>query len=283
MPPMQLDRTERIAFLGGGNMARALVGGLLRQGWPAERLAVTETRTAMREAFAHEFGVTVAGDPSVLADAAVVVLAVKPQDARSALSGLPPLRFAREALLLSIAAGLPIAEIARHAPRELAVVRAMPNRAALVGAGVTALYAPASIGALARERAEAIGHAVGKTVWLRSEPQLDVVTALSGSGPAYFFLLAEQLASAACELGLPLETATLLANETLYGAGQLARHAAAAGTTLADERVAVTSPGGTTAAALAVLAAGGFEQLIGSALRAAAARAAELSAPAGGA
>jgi pyrroline-5-carboxylate reductase len=159
----------------------------------------------------------------------------------------------------------------------------MPNRPALVGAGITGLYAPPLTPAPARALAERVGAAAGRVVWLRAEAELDVVTALSASGPAYFFRLAEQLAEAGTALGLEHDTAVLLAIETLHGAGALARYAAesagaARAQVLAAERSAVTSRGGTTEAALRVLQEGGFDGLITRALQAAAARSAQLGA-----
>jgi pyrroline-5-carboxylate reductase len=183
-------------------------------------------------------------------------------------------------VLLSIAAGLTIAQLAQACPADVAIVRAMPNRPALLGAGITGLYAPPDIPPRARTHAELIGRAAGRAIWLRAESELDLVTALSGSGPAYFFLLAEQLARAGEALGLAADTAALLAAETLYGAGALA-HRVAEGDpdapSLAEERRAVTSRGGTTEAALRALHEGGFDALIARALQAAAARATELA------
>jgi pyrroline-5-carboxylate reductase len=149
----------------------------------------------------------------------------------------------------------------------------MPNRAALVGAGISGLFAPATVTAAQRTVAEHVTRAAGPIVWLRDESQLDIVTALSGSGPAYFFLMAEELAQAAVALGLDRDTALLLASETLHGAGVLSQDAMS----LAEQRAAVTSKGGTTEAALKALDAGGFSGLIASAVRAAAARSAELA------
>jgi pyrroline-5-carboxylate reductase len=154
------------------------------------------------------------------------------------------------------------------------VLRAMPNRPALVGAGAAALYAPQGVAAEARQLAETVLAASGSTVWVPRETDLDLVTALSGSGPAYFFLLAEQLAVAAAALGLDAATAQLLAAQTLRGAGALAVGAA----TLAEQRAAVTSKGGTTEAALAALAQGHFATLVAAAVDAAARRSAELAA-----
>ncbi|HTW74775.1 MAG TPA: pyrroline-5-carboxylate reductase [Steroidobacteraceae bacterium] len=292
---MQAQGTERIAFLGGGHMARALIGGLLRERIAPAQIRVGEPRAEAREALAGELGVEVSPDNRhALAGATLVVLAVKPQDATCALQALyasgsaAPSAGAGAAaqppVLLSIAAGLTIAQLARASPPGTPIVRAMPNRPALLGAGITGLYVPPQTPPRARALAELIGRAAGRAVWLRTEDELDVVTALSGSGPAYFFLLAERLARAAQALGLPADTAELLAAETLYGAGVLAHQVAAAGpgaASLAQERRAVTSRGGTTAAALQVLEEGGFDALIARALQAAAARAAQLAAGTG--
>jgi pyrroline-5-carboxylate reductase len=283
MPAMDAGRIEQITFLGGGNMARALIAGLVRQGLPVDRIRVGEPCEALRSSLEADFGVrTSADNAAVLGGASLVVLAVKPQDAAGALASLPAAALMQEAAcvtLLSIAAGLTIASLAKACPPQFSIVRAMPNRPALVGAGVTGLYAPEGTPAAASAAAEQVARAAGQVVWLRSESQLDVVTALSGSGPAYFFLLAEQLASAASALGLEPATADLLAAETLYGAGLLA-HRIASGVTsgsLALERSAVTSRGGTTEAALRVLAEGGLEPLVHRALQAAASRSAELA------
>jgi pyrroline-5-carboxylate reductase len=264
-----------IAFIGGGNMARALIAGLLRRDVPARQLRVGEPVDATRTALARDFGVSVTADNrAALQGAQLVLLAVKPQEAASVLSELRSALQANLPVLLSIAAGLRIAELALLCPAGVPIVRAMPNRPALVGAGVTGLYAAAGLSAAQREMVDRVAASVGRSVWLRSESELDIVTALSGSGPAYFFLLAEHLAQAGCALGLEPDTAALLAAETLHGAGQLARDGGALGA----QRAAVTSRGGTTEAALRVFEAGGFEALVARALSAAANRSAELAA-----
>lgn len=264
----------RIAFIGGGNMARALIGGLLRQGIPARQISVGEPDEASRSALERELGVRAVGDNHAALNAAsVAVLAVKPQVVPAVLQSLRAAWPAPPPLLLSIVAGLRLGDLARLCPSDMFIVRAMPNRPALVGAGVTALFAGPDVTAEHRALAERIATAAGRALWLDAESQLDVVTALSGSGPAYFFLLAERLAEAAVELGLEPETATLLARETLYGSGMLSRSA----DTLAQQRAAVTSKGGTTQAALDFLAAAGFDALVAGALRAAARRSAELA------
>jgi pyrroline-5-carboxylate reductase len=271
---MNNEDPAAIAFIGGGHMARALIAGLLRQGASPRTLSVGEPLPDARAALEREFAVRGEADNGLaIVGAKVIVLAVKPQTAAAVLRSLPAAALAQRPLLLSIAAGLRIADLAQLLPIDLPIVRAMPNRPALLGKGITGLFAAPTVTAAQRLVAERIASAAGRFVWLRAERELDVVTALSGSGPAYFFLLAEQLAQAAIELGLAPETALLLATETLHGSGALARGE----TTLAQERAAVTSRGGTTEAALRTLDSGGFGALVGSALRAAAARSAELA------
>ena len=255
-------------------MARALIAGLLRQAVPAQRIRVGEPLAEARVALQREWAVAASADNAdAVRGADLVVLAVKPQQAGSALRGLRAALLERHPVVLSIAAGLRIADLARACPPGIAVMRAMPNRPALLGAGVTGLYAPPSVPAAQRAIAELVGAAAGRAVWLRAEAELEIVTALSGSGPAYFFLLAEQMAQAAQSLGLEQDTAALLAAETLHGAGLLAHQ----GTPLAEQRAAVTSRGGTTEAALRVLQEGGFGALVARALQAASARSVELA------
>jgi pyrroline-5-carboxylate reductase len=274
MRPMQSRESARIAFIGGGNMARALIAGLLRQAVPARQISVGEPSAEARAALQRDWGVEASGDNAkAIGGASLVVLAVKPQEAGNALRALQPGLLENRPLVLSIAAGLRIADLARACPPGIAIVRAMPNRPALLGAGVTGLYAPPSVTAAQRALADLVGAAAGRAVWLRTETELDVVTALSGSGPAYFFLLAEHMAQAAESLGLERATAALLAAETLHGAGLLAHD----GTPLAEQRAAVTSRGGTTEAALRVLHEGGFETLIARALQAASERSVQLA------
>ena len=266
--------TTHVSFLGGGNMARALIQGLLRQGYAASQLRVGEPVESQRLLLQQELGISVSADnQAAIGDAEVVVLAVKPQQLMAVLTELRPTLLQRRPLLLSIAAGVRSADLAACAPG-LPIVRAMPNRPALVGAGVAALFATIGVAASARAMAENIMTASGRTVWVSREADLDIVTALSGSGPAYFFLLAEHLAAAAVAQGLDVSTAQFLAAQTLRGAGALA-----AGThTMAEEREAVTSKGGTTAAALASFEQGGFGRLVADAMAAATRRSAELAA-----
>lgn len=264
----------QIAFLGGGNMARAMIHGLLQQGLGTANIRVGEPVPAQREVLQRDFGVTATADnAAAVRGADLVVLAVKPQFAIALLTELRPALTQARTLLMSIAAGLRVSDLERCCPG-LAVMRAMPNRAALVGMGVAALYAPAGIDAAQRALAEQVCAAAGTIAWVQRESDLDIVTALSGSGPAYFFQLAEHMAAAAVAEGLDAATAERLARLTLRGAGALA----GGETSLAAEREAVTSKSGTTAAALAAFQSGGFDRLVGAAVAAARRRSAELSA-----
>jgi pyrroline-5-carboxylate reductase len=266
----------QLAILGGGHMGRALIAGLLRSGTRPERIAVGESSEDARRALASELGISATGDNDRAVDgAAVVVLAVKPEDAAAVLKGVSSRLRAQRPLVLSVAAGVRCAALAAWCGEAVPVMRAMPNRAALVGAGATALYAPASVGAAQRAAAERIARGVGGLVWVSEEDQLDVVTALSGSGPAYFFLLAECMAEAAEGLGLAPPVARILAAATLHGAGVLAHSGAA---DLARLRAEVASPGGTTEAALAVLVHADLRGIVARALAAAARRSRELGA-----
>lgn len=277
--PTVVNPATQISFLGGGNMARAMIHGLLQRGLSGAQLRVGEPLAAQRDALQRDFGVVALADnQAAVRGADLVVLAVKPQYAVELLSGLCATISHGRTLLLSIAAGLRVADLAQCCP-VLPIVRAMPNRGALVGMGAAALYAPAAIGGAQRELAEQVCAAASSIVWVQRESDLDIVTALSGSGPAYFFQLAEHLAAAAVREGLDAATAESLARQTLRGAGALA----GGETSLAAEREAVTSKGGTTAAALAALQAGGFERLIGAAVTAARQRSAELAAQFGAA
>ncbi len=264
-----------LAVLGGGNMGRALIGGLLRQGMRPERVSVGERDPAAREALQREFGLAALPDnEAAVARASVVVVAVKPQHVGAVLAPLAGTFAGTCPLVLSVAAGVRIAALQSWCGARVTVMRAMPNRPALVGAGVTGLYAPAQCQAEQVDLAEQILRAVGEVVRLDTEEALDVVTALSGSGPAYFFLLAELMARAGVELGLCAQTARTLSAATLHGAGLLAQ----GGSDLAQLRAEVTSKGGTTEAALRVFEAADLGQIVARAVQAATARSRELAA-----
>jgi len=266
---------RRLCILGAGNLGRALIGGLLRAGWRPEQLSVAESQSAARDAVARDFAITATGDnAAAVAGASIVVLAVKPQDAAAVLQPLATALAAERPLLISVAAGVRIAALESWCGAGVPVMRAMPNRPARVGAAATGLYAPPAVGHEPRVAAERVLQAVGDVFWVRSEELLDVVTALSGSGPAYFFLLAELMAEAGAELGLESAMAQRLAAATLYGSGLLTH---AGDGDLARLREEVTSAGGTTEAALRAFAAADLRATVRAALAAATQRGRELA------
>lgn len=266
--------TSTIAFVGGGNMARSLVGGLLARGAAPASLLVCEPQAALREALAADFHVAVAADNVDAAGADTLVLAVKPQVMREVCRGLAAALGARRPTVVSIAAGIRLAQFARWLGADLPVVRAMPNTPALIGAGITGLVANAHADAAARARAEAVLAAAGPTVWIPDEALMDAVTAVSGSGPAYFFLLMEALASAGERQGLPPDVARRLVLQTALGAARMACEGDEGPARLRER---VTSPGGTTQAALEAFVAGGFNALVDAAVAAATQRGRALS------
>jgi pyrroline-5-carboxylate reductase len=264
-----------LAVLGGGNMGRALIGGLLRNGVRPEQIAVGESYEAARATLSKDFGITATADnAAATAKANLIVLAVKPYQAASVLGALAPQLQQRRPVVLSVAAGVRIEAIQRWCGAGVPVIRAMPNRPALVGAGATGLYAASGVDASHRASAVQVMQSVGEVVWVETEEALDAVTALSGSGPAYFFLLAEAMAKAGVDLGLPADTARRLSIATLHGAGLLAQ---VGDGDLARLRAEVTSKGGTTEAAVRVLQDAGFNELVGRTLQAAAQRSRELA------
>jgi pyrroline-5-carboxylate reductase len=267
---------RRLAFIGGGNMAAALIGGLTKRGLPAERLVAADPSHNALRRLAQGYGIAVTADNAeAVHGAEVVVLAVKPQQVRAVALGLAPHLSISRPVLISVAAGIPHAALARWFGPHVPVIRTMPNRPALNGFGATGLYAPAGVGAASRAVAEDVMAAVSATVWVEHESQMDTVTALSGSGPAYFFLFMEALEAAAQARGLPPEVAHRLTLETAYGAAQMARDSR---DSLATLREQVTSKGGTTAAALEVLDAAGLRAIVAHAVAAADRRSAELAA-----
>ena len=238
----------KIAFLGGGNMATALIGGLIAKGFDARALSVIELSPAARERLGARFPVHVSTAP----DAAVqgsdtLVLAVKPQDMRAALSSFSGNLNGK--LIISIAAGIQLDALSRWLGGHRKLVRCMPNTPALIGAGISGLYALPEVSAEERQRAQTILGAVDEVVWLADEKLLDPVTAVSASGPAYVFWLIEQLAASAEKLGIPKGDALMLARHTVLGAAKLAISSEKPPAVLREE---VTSQGGTTSAAFKV-------------------------------
>ena len=263
-----------IAFIGGGNMASALIGGLMQQGLPAGRIAVVEPFAGAREALLAQFGVAAQPAPGPqLAQAQLVVWAVKPQTfqaaAQQARAHLPA-----QALHLSVAAGIPTDSIARWLDNGR-IVRAMPNTPALVGQGIAGLYARAQVDGAGRALVEQVLRPTGQTLWVPEEAQLDAVTALSGSGPAYVFLFLEATVRAGAAMGLAPAQARQLAIATFQGAATLAARSPEPPEVL---RQRVTSPGGTTHAAISHLQAQDVPAHFVAAMHAAQARAQQLAA-----
>ncbi len=260
-----------LGFLGGGNMAAAMIGGLLQKGFAAADIHVAETSPERCAWLLHEFGVTAQANVDAVVAAEVIVLAVKPQQLSDILRAFPPLK--PEQLVLSIAAGVRAEDISRWLGGHPAVVRAMPNTPALVGAGIAGLFALPGVSDPQKAQASRLLEAVGRAVWVQEEAQIDAVTAISGSGPAYVFYFIEALEQAGIDLGLPADTARLLTLQTFFGAAALAIKDQSPPAAL---RARVTSKGGTTERGIMALEEGGVGYAIGLAARAAAERAAEM-------
>lgn len=261
-----IDRGEvRISFLGGGNMANALIGGMLERGFDARKMRVVDLATENCARLSERFGVSAAtaiADDFLACD--LIVLAVKPQNLKAAVA--PLAGRLRDQVVVSIAAGIRTADIARWLGGYARIVRAMPNTPALIGAGVTGLYAADEVDALGRDTVESVLSSVGATVWVDREALIDSVTAVSGSGPAYVFHFIEALEAAGMAQGFDAETARKLAIGTVLGAARLAQGSEDSPGVLRER---VTSKGGTTAAALASLAESGFMSAIDRAVAAA--------------
>ncbi|MDI1272188.1 pyrroline-5-carboxylate reductase [Polaromonas sp.] len=263
--------TSAIAFIGGGNMASAIIGGLLQQGTPAARIQVVEPWAEQRAKLRAQFGITAEAAPgAALASAALVIWAVKPQTFREAALQAGP--HTGQALHLSVAAGIRSDSMASWLATER-IVRAMPNTPALVGQGMTALFARPAVTAAERQTVERVIQTTGEHLWLAQEEQLDAVTALSGSGPAYVFYFIEAMVQAGTEMGLSRAQAHQLAVQTFVGSSALAKASSEPPETLRER---VTSKGGTTYAALTSLERDGVKQQFMRAMHAARQRAAEL-------
>jgi pyrroline-5-carboxylate reductase len=264
----------QIAFIGGGNMATALISGLLRNKRPGISISVADPSEDARKRLRSNFGIeTQDSAAAVVVNADVIVLAIKPQVMPLVLKELKG-KILPTQLVLSIAAGTSISTISGALHPEQAVVRSMPNTPALIGAGIAGLYANAFCKQHHRDQAERVLSAGGESVWIDSEQLMDAVTAVSGSGPAYFFLLTEALARAGEQLGLPADVATKLATRTCIGAGAMLANTT---DSPAELRKHVTSPGGTTQAAIEAFEKGGLRELVLKAAESAEQRGLELS------
>ena len=263
----------RIAFIGAGNMATSLIGGLRAQGVDAALIRASDPGAEQRAKVAAEHGIELFADNAQAIEGAdVVLIAVKPQMMKAVCEALRP-SLKPGQLVVSIAAGITCASMNKWLG-EHPIVRCMPNTPALLRQGVSGLYATARVSSEQREQAGHLLSAVGIVLWLDDEKQLDAVTAVSGSGPAYFFLLIEAMTAAGEKLGLPRETAAQLTLQTALGAALMAT---GSDVDAAELRRRVTSPAGTTEAAIKSFQAGGFEALVETALTAAAHRSAEMA------
>ena len=257
-------------------MARSLIGGLIDDGMKPQFVTVSEPDTSRRKALTNDFGVTALSDNvAVVNESDIVIFAVKPQVMKTAVLPLAERLSEKKPLLISIAAGIPISSLESWVGDNLAMIRAMPNTPALINTGITALFANSRVLPEQRNQAESILRAVGKVVWVEEETLMDTVTAVSGSGPAYFFYFMESLEQAAIEEGLDENTSRLLTLETALGAARLAIETTKSPSELRGQ---VTSPGGTTEAAIQVLDCSGMSQILKRAVTAARKRSADLAA-----
>ncbi|MBA6413561.1 pyrroline-5-carboxylate reductase [Parahaliea sp. F7430] len=267
--------TPNIAFIGAGNMASSIVGGLIESGHPASAIRAADpypdSLSKLRRIAPVE---TFEDNAAAVKGADVVILAVKPQLMTEALTSISAAVKEADALIISIAAGVTIDSMAKYLGEQTAIVRCMPNTPALLSCGASALFASQQVSATQRQYAEDILAAVGIVSWVDNEAALDAITALSGSGPAYFFLFMEAMIDSGCKLGLDRDTATAMAQQTALGAARMALESEA---DLATLRQQVTSPGGTTQAAVESFERDGLRDIIERAMQAAAIRAKELA------
>lgn len=267
--------TPHIAFVGAGNMATSFIGGLLESGHPTTAISAADPYPASLDKLREIAPVAVFNDNARAVEGAdIVILAVKPQVMAAASLSIAPAVQQNGAVVISIAAGVTVATLQGRLGPEAAIVRCMPNTPALVGSGASGLYANDQTTDQQRQFAELVVSAVGISCWVNSEQELDAITALSGSGPAYFFLFMEAMIDAGCELGLSREVATQLAQQTGLGAARMAREN---DIDLVELRRRVTSPGGTTERAIASFEQDGLRDVVSRAMQAAADRAAEMA------
>jgi pyrroline-5-carboxylate reductase len=262
---------SRISFIGGGNMARALISGLLDQGFQAKQINVIESDSDKRAQLKHDFGVGVSEQLPSVSASDIIVLAVKPQQLRDVAIFLGSL--IKHQLLISIAAGVRVADLSRWLGGYQAIVRVMPNTPAQIQRGVSALYAAPGVSASQRQQASSMMNAVGQSLWLENEEKMDAVTAISGSGPAYVFYLIEALQEAALALGFDQEQAKLLSLQTFAGASELANQSEYSAKELRHQ---VTSKGGTTERAIHSMETAEIKRIFTEAVKAAADRSKEL-------
>jgi pyrroline-5-carboxylate reductase len=265
----------KVAFIGAGNMATALIKGLISNGVPGSNIWAADAMAEQVSKLKAETGINAAADNSeAIKQADVVVLAVKPQVMANVLKPLQETLLNQNCVLISIAAGITLESMEHWVDAKVAIVRCMPNTPALVQAGASALYANSATSAKQKQLAESILSAVGSVTWLSQETDMNAVTALSGSGPAYFFLLMEAMQEAAESIGLDSESAQKLCIQTAFGAAKLALNS---DVEIAELRRRVTSPGGTTEAALQQFETDNFKHVVERALKKAADRSEDLA------
>ena len=269
--------TQKIGFIGGGNMASSLISGLIASGHSAQHIWVSDVNPEALKSLADNLNVNTSTDNAkVITAVDVVVLAVKPQILKEVATNAAPLIQQNKSLVVSIAAGISQASLSEWLGSDIAIVRCMPNTPALVLTGATALHANSNVNPAQLDLAESIMRSVGIALWVEEEGELDAVTAVSGSGPAYYFLLMEAMEKTAIELGLTPNTARLLVQQTALGAAKIALESNESPEEL---RKRVTSPGGTTQKAIETFEQGGFTELVSKALHAAKDRSIEMSKP----
>lgn len=267
--------TPVIAMLGAGNMGSSLIGGMIKNGHPADKLIATDPSEEKLQQLKNRFNIIVTVDNNeAIKQADVVMFAVKPQVFADVAKPLAKVIQSKKPLIISVAAGVTAAHLTSWLGEGVAIVRVMPNTPALIGAGASGLYANEHTNREQRNIAESMMRAVGVTAWVESEQDIDTVTALSGSGPAYYFLFMEAFQEAAEKAGLPAETARLLTQQTALGAAMMATESAE---TPAELRKKVTSPGGTTERAISVLEENHIRDIFNKALLAAKHRSEELA------
>jgi pyrroline-5-carboxylate reductase len=268
-------KTKKIGFIGGGNMASSLMSGLIASGHPAEQLWASDINADVLSQLAETLSVnTSSNNDDILNEVDVVVFAVKPQVLAEVAKKAAAVVQQRKVLIVSIAAGINQNSLSQWLGEETAIVRCMPNTPALVLTSATALHANNKVNARQRNLAETILRSVGIALWVDNESELDAVTAVSGSGPAYYFLLMEAMEKTALELGLSAETSRLLVQQTALGAAKIALESLESPEQL---RKRVTSPNGTTHQAIETFTQGGFSELVSKALHAARDRSIEMS------
>lgn len=264
-------QNHMIGFIGAGSMATSLIGGLIADGFPANKIWASEPMADKLASLKQKFNINCTlSNQEVASNADVLVFAVKPQILKKVAAEAASVVAAKHSLIISIAAGVREPDLRRWLGEKTAIVRCMPNTPALIQSGATGLYANSHVSQSQKNLAESILRAVGLTVWVNNEEQLDIVTALSGSGPAYFFLIMEALEQAAVDAGLPREASRLLTLQTALGAARMALESS---DSVAELRQRVTSPGGTTESALQVLVEGETSSLFANAVNAAVKRA----------